>query len=104
MNRIFIFLSIFILISACQSAKDVLTLKKKESGDEFLIEKKSPLVLPPDYGALPLPGEPIKKTSKKESDIIEETLGSGKISINKSIIKNSEQTPLEKSVLEKIKN
>ena len=34
------------------------TLKKKSnSGDEFLIEKKDPLILPPDFSKLPKPNE-----------------------------------------------
>ena len=37
----------------CQSIKDTLTLQKNENVDEFLIEKKNPLVLPPDYSELP---------------------------------------------------
>ena len=31
--------------------------KKAESGEEFLIEKKDPLVLPPDFSKLPKPNE-----------------------------------------------
>ena len=30
---------------------------KKSSSDEFLVEKKSPLVMPPDYNNLPVPGQ-----------------------------------------------
>ena len=29
--------------------------QKKNSTDEFLVEKKSPLVMPPEYGELPIP-------------------------------------------------
>ena len=31
--------------------------KKAESGEEFLIEKKDPLILPPDFSKLPKPNE-----------------------------------------------
>ena len=41
---------IFLILTSCGGFK----LKKTEV-DEFLVEKKSPLVLPPDYGKLPLP-------------------------------------------------
>ena len=51
---IVIFITLFFL-AACQSTKDAFTLKKKSSTDEFLVEKKNPLELPPDYGELPLP-------------------------------------------------
>ena len=39
--RKFLAVSTLFLIS-CQSAKDAFTLKKKPSGDEFLVEKKVP--------------------------------------------------------------
>jgi hypothetical protein len=54
MSKIFLILIIVITLTSCQSAKDALTLKKKSNADEFLVEKKSPLVLPPDYGKLPI--------------------------------------------------
>ena len=37
------------LLSACQAVKDGLTGKKQNNQDEFLVEKKNPLVLPPDF-------------------------------------------------------
>lgn len=56
MSKIFRFIILFFFITSCQTAKDAFTLKKKTTSDEFLVEKKSPLVLPPDYGELPIPG------------------------------------------------
>ena len=102
MKKIFLVLSFILFLTACQSAKDALTLKKKNSGDEFLVEKKSPLVLPPDYGELPEPG--------KVSNIIEESNVDDDIQItlsdigliNENKIINSEPTSIEKSVLDKI--
>ena len=90
-----------LLLSACQSMEDALTLKKKSSSDEFLVEKKSPLVLPPDYGKLPLPTD--KKTSNTQNELVEKaSLDENEIKITETI-KNSKPTSLEKSVLEKIK-
>tara|TARA_E500000178_G_C16825838_1_gene663719 strand:- start:586 stop:834 length:249 start_codon:yes stop_codon:yes gene_type:complete len=81
--------------------EDALTLQKRKSSDEFLIEKKSPLVLPPNYGELP---EPQKNYSNQKSEEKEkETISSNEeIKINK-IIKNSTPSDLEKSVVEKMK-
>ena len=98
MKNIFLIILVSYFLTACQSAKDALTLKKKESADEFLVEKKSPLVLPPNYGELPIP----EKDNNKEEIENQVSLDDKKININK-IIKNSEPTSLEKSVLEKIK-
>ncbi len=102
MKNFFYVLIIFFILAACQSAKDALTLKKKPSADEFLVEKKSPLVLPPKYGELPLPDEDIIEENKDENTDVKVTLGGEKIEIDLPI-KNSKPTSLEKSVLEKIK-
>ena len=52
-------LSLIVLISffilSCQSVKDGLSGKKRENSDEFLVQKKNPLVLPPKYLELPEP-------------------------------------------------
>ena len=50
-----IFFGLLFLLSSCQSAKEGLTGRKKNNTDEFLVQKKNPLVLPPDYNDLPLP-------------------------------------------------
>jgi len=39
------------------SVKRGLTGAKKDSADEFLVKKKDPLILPPDYENLPTPDE-----------------------------------------------
>ena len=49
------FFGLLFLVSSCQSAKEGLSGRKKDNTDEFLVEKKNPLVLPPDYNDLPLP-------------------------------------------------
>ena len=66
-----IFFLLFGVLLGCQSIKKTLSLKKGESVDEFLIEKKNPLVLPPDYSELPVPKSQneIKKDSTKNEDI-----------------------------------
>ncbi|MDC3036705.1 DUF3035 domain-containing protein, partial [Candidatus Pelagibacter sp.] len=67
----FLLLLIFIFLVSCGS--DALTLKKKSSTDEFLVEKKSPLVLPPNYGKLPVPDD-ISVTEKSNSNEIKDLL------------------------------
>ena len=90
------------LLAACQSAKDALTLKKKNSADEFLVEKKNPLVLPPIYGELPLPKNESNKVEENNSEDIQAVLGKRKIIENENI-KNTKPSSIEKSVLKKIK-
>ena len=56
LNILIIILFSFFLYS-CQIAKEALGGKKRsEQGDEFLVEKKNPLAMPPDYDELPTPG------------------------------------------------
>ena len=99
MKKILWVIFIFYFLGACQSTKDALTLKKKESADEFLVEKKSPLVLPPNYGELPIPNE--NSVDNKENET-KASLDNDIVEIN-AVIKYSKPTSLEKSVLEKIK-
>jgi len=62
----FIILSLMVLIlTSCQSVVDGISMKKKNNTDQFLIEKKSPLVLPPDFDELPEPASEAKTVRKK---------------------------------------
>tara|TARA_B100000029_G_scaffold482051_1_gene531681 strand:+ start:2826 stop:3134 length:309 start_codon:yes stop_codon:yes gene_type:complete len=102
MKKIIIFLVVLFFLPSCKSAKDALTLKKKTSADEFLVEKKSPLVLPPDYGKLPIPQGSQTNDDKKDEEIKILVKKDGENSSSKSS-KNSNPTSIEKSILEKIK-
>ena len=52
---IFFNLLILIFLSGCQNVRETLSMKKKQNIDEFLIEKKNPHILPPDFSKLPEP-------------------------------------------------
>ena len=54
---------------SCQSIKDGLTGKKSENSDEFLVQKKNPLVLPPNYMELP---EPKSEDIENNKTLLEE--------------------------------
>ena len=46
-----------IFLYSCQTTKEALVGKKRsEQSDEFLVQKKNPLAMPPDYEKLPVPG------------------------------------------------
>ena len=53
---IFLLMS-FLLSISCQNVKDALSGAKSNKSDEFLVKKKNPLVMPPNYDDLPKPGE-----------------------------------------------
>ena len=55
--KILILLNFCLLLFSCNTVKKGFTNQKKSSTDEFLVEKKSPLVQPPDYNELPIPSE-----------------------------------------------
>ena len=66
MNKKIFFLIICIFIlNSCQGVKDALEGKRRsKTGDEFLIEKKNPLSLPPNFGDLPKPNDKVKESEE----------------------------------------
>jgi len=69
---------LFVFLNSCgdtfDSVKRGLTGAKKGSADEFLVKKKDPLILPPDYENLPDPDE--RDINLEEESIFEGTLES----------------------------
>ena len=98
--RFYILIVIAILFSSCSSLKEGFTNQKKNNSDEFLVEKKSPLVMPPDYNELPIPNEEnINKESNEIQSLISKSK-SGEIEENF----DEKSSSFEGSILEKIKN
>jgi len=93
-----IYILLFVFLASCggtfDSVKRGLTGAKKNSADEFLVKKKDPLVLPPDYENLPSPDE--EKLVLEDESIFQDTLDEGE---NSSSTKS-----LESSVLKKIQS
>ena len=67
-KKIFLILSLFILLSSCGVGK-ALAPQKKSGSDEFLVKKKSPLIMPPSYGELPTPSEKEQGPEEERTDI-----------------------------------
>ena len=44
-------------LNSCGTVREGFQNPKKNSSDEFLVEKKSPLVIPPEFDQLPVPKE-----------------------------------------------
>jgi len=100
MKKINFIFVIFLFLTSCGGIKDVGKVMRNEkttSTDEFLVKKKSPLMLPPDYDQLPEPGSINKKSNEK--DKIKKIL---KAPNEKNLIK-SKSSSIEKSILEKIR-
>ena len=101
-NNILKIFTVSLLLFSCSGALDGFKLKKKStSGDEFLIQKKDPLVLPPDFSKLPNPDNEIKETEQEESQV--EIVFKNDNSVNdENNDTNSSSSGLEKSILKKI--
>ena len=67
--KIFIFLNIILIISSCGTIKEGFTNQKKNNSDEFLVEKKSPLIMPPNFNELPVPKPKDLATQSKSNEI-----------------------------------
>ncbi len=68
-GTIYIFLAL--LLSSCSGLSEagkVLRNEKIKTTDEFLVKKRTPLVLPPDYDKIPTPGS-IKKNTEDQKSI-----------------------------------
>jgi PBP1b-binding outer membrane lipoprotein LpoB len=104
-KNIFYIILILVTLNGCQSVKEGLTGQKKNNTDEFLIQKKNPLIQPPEFNKLPEPYNVSKIDEKKEGDInfsgiLTEKKTKKKISSNSQKFNKS----IEKSILEKIKS
>ena len=91
-----------LVITSCQSVKNALTGAKQENSDEFLVQKKNPLVLPPDFTDLPQPFEESSQVTEVQiEEDIEKLLGMENSSENTDNTTNS--SSIESFVLKKIK-
>ena len=86
-------LFLLFFISACSG----LGTKRSDKSDEFLIEKKNPLVMPPDINDLPKPSKSIEEETEES---FKEIVTSKEIETQNS---NSQtNSSLSESVLKKI--
>jgi len=99
--KFFLILSLYILVSSCGTVKEAFTNQKKNSSDEFLVEKKSPLVMPPDYNDLPVPNT--QNNSEENSNKIESLITNNKKGDKKDNNSKGSDQNLEKTLLNKIK-
>ena len=97
-----IIIIVLIFVYACSGAKEALQGKKRsEQSDEFLVEKKNPLELPPDFGDLPVPleqGEEENVQANNEQDI-KNIL---ELDTNEENSQETNNQSLEQLILEKI--
>ena len=89
------------IVTSCTSMKEagqVLRNEKVKTTDEFLVKKKQPLILPPDYDKIPEPGSS-NEIQNNDNDNIRKIL-------KKSEVDQSEMNKsgsVEKSIIDKIR-
>ncbi len=96
-----ILIIVFFLFISCQGLKDagkVLRNEKIKNTDEFLVEKRNPLVLPPNFEEIPVPGS-VSKSKKNEDDKIKQIFKTP----NSENITKSESSTIEESILNRIR-
>ena len=103
MDKKYFFIILLLFLCSCQNFKNALSGKKFENSDEFLVIKKNPLVLPPNFNDLPTPKD-VVDTSQIENieNEIEDLLSS--IKDDKEEVSDSSSGNTESFVLEKIKD
>ncbi len=95
--------TLLITLQSCANVKEGFRSQKKNSTDEFLVEKKSPLVMPPEYNELPIPKideDENNIESKDSSNKIEKLITNNDVKTDDSLEKNEN---FENSIINQIK-
>ena len=90
--------AVFFTFQGCQTVKEGFTSQKKKSTDEFLVEKKSPLVMPPEFNELPLP----KTFENLEENISENNIEKLISNNNSQEVSQPQDKNFENLIIEKI--
>ena len=99
--KIFILSKLFLFLLSCGTIKEGFSNQKKNNSDEFLVEKKTPLVMPPNYNELPEP-KINQQEIEEEQNSIKSLLLQEDETLNDNEIDDKDKK-LEESLLEKIK-
>ena len=92
-------------LSSCGGTKDFLTNAKKSGGDEFLVEKKQPLTMPPNFEDIPVPMSEEQEEISEEEETSEAEITEMLKELEGESNQSSEEISgnLENSILKKIK-
>ena len=103
-SKLLILLIFSITLNSCGTMKEGFTSQKKKSTDEFLVKKKSPLVMPPEFEELPIHGNDSQEKKKDENEQIKSLITNSKNKSPETQNSSNQNTNFEISILEKIKN
>tara|TARA_Y100000591_G_scaffold292588_1_gene279910 strand:+ start:116 stop:427 length:312 start_codon:yes stop_codon:yes gene_type:complete len=102
MNKIFNFFILLLLLNSCSGLEDagkVLRNEKTSSTDEFLVKKREPLIMPPDYNEIPKPGDISEDKKKRDEEKIKQILKSP----SKKEIEINNNSSVEELIIDKIR-
>ena len=102
-SSLILILVMAVLFSGCSSVKSAFDSGRKNSSEEFLVEKKSPLSMPPDFDELPVPKADKEKKVDQDKDIELLITKDAANQENTDQINNSDEEFLE-LILKKIRN
>ena len=102
-NFISFILITFLILPSCQTLKKGFQSQKKNSTDEFLVEKKSPLVMPPEFSKLPNPEVVDKETQEFQNNDIKKLITNNENLESTSSNSTKNNQNFENSILEKIR-
>ena len=91
-----------ILLSNCGSVQKAFDPQNKNTSEEFLVEKKSPLSMPPSFEELPIPSN--QKIDKENQTNNIESLITEKNNDTEKLENVESDKDFEQSILDKIKN
>ena len=92
-----------LLSTSCSTVQKAFDPERKNSSDEFLVEKKSPLSMPPDFEKLPLPQNK-QINDQNQSDDIESLITNAEVDNNENKSIDNAGKELEESIIDKIKS
>ena len=93
-----LFICIFFILLSCSTVREGFQNNKKNNSDEFLVEKKSPLVMPPDFDKLPIPS-----TNNENEEFTQNSLKEMIQNNNKSSGSSNASKNFQESLIDKIK-
>ena len=93
-----LFICIFFILLSCSTVREGFQNNKKNNSDEFLVEKKSPLVMPPDFDKLPIPS-----TNNDNEEFTQNSLKEMIQKNNKSNVSSNASKNFQESLIDKIK-
>ena len=100
---IFFIILVTYFFYGCTTMKKGFKSQRKNSTDEFLVEKKQPLVMPPDFEKLPIPDQNLTDNQQENINQIEELIVTDNTKNTNSNISSDSNKKTENFILDKIK-